>query len=58
MVYLSGDDLVKDAPGALASEGDSLVFRPLTVADKPACCAVEQAFVNPEHRASAEKVGA
>lgn len=58
MVCLSGSDLLRDAPSALASEGDSLVFKPLTLADQPACCAVEEAFVNPEHRASPEKVRA
>lgn len=57
MVRLTGKDLLGKLPSSLLSEAHTIVFKPLTVDNQVACCAVEDsAFTNPEHRATPEKV--
>lgn len=57
MTVLDGYGLLKVSPADLPAEPALLRFRPITMADQPASCAVEDtAFPNPAHRASHEKV--
>lgn len=57
MMDLDGYGLLLVSPADLPADPGHLSFRPLTMADQPASCAVEDtAFPNPFHRASREKV--